>query len=122
MLPPVALMAVCLAGLDPALSRASQAEVILVVTCAIRDNAERKVWQRLRALDKIKRQARSQAGRYVQIGVLGCMAGGCCRVRLGVSPSPPTHPPHPEHTRARARPSSPPSSALTSHGCARWSL
>ena len=55
----------------------------MVVTCAIRDNAERKVWQRLRELDKIKQRARANAGRYVQIGVLGCMAGTFVLMQLG---------------------------------------
>eukprot|EP00053_Salpingoeca_punica_P007787 m.70887 g.70887 ORF g.70887 m.70887 type:complete len:620 (+) comp14328_c0_seq1:62-1921(+) len=50
-----------------------KADVILAVTCAIRDNAERKVWQRLDLFRNMKRAARRE-GRSLQIGVLGCMA------------------------------------------------
>lgn len=47
-----------------------EAEVILLNTCAIRENAEQKVWQRLDVLKK--RKTEKQPG--LMIGVLGCMA------------------------------------------------
>lgn len=46
-----------------------QADVILVNTCAVRENAETRVFARLRELAKHKR-----ARPAVRIGVLGCMA------------------------------------------------
>lgn len=45
-----------------------QADVILIMTCSIREGAENKIWHRLRQLKGIKRE------RFLQIGVLGCMA------------------------------------------------
>eukprot|EP00048_Salpingoeca_helianthica_P009591 m.137557 g.137557 ORF g.137557 m.137557 type:complete len:577 (-) comp14901_c0_seq5:132-1862(-) len=51
------------------------ADVVLVVTCAIRDNAERKVWQRLDLFRLLKRRRAKLTDRPpLQIGVLGCMA------------------------------------------------
>lgn len=47
------------------------ADIIFVNTCAIRDNAERKVWDRLNHFKNMKR-ANKQSKRVV--GVLGCMA------------------------------------------------
>ena len=52
----------------------TKADVVFAVTCAIRENAERKVWQRLDLFRKMKRTTR----KHMQIGVLGCMAGVCC--------------------------------------------
>ena len=46
---------------------------MLLVTCAIRENAESRIWNRLRELAARKRQLRKT--RSLQIGVLGCMAG-----------------------------------------------
>lgn len=46
-----------------------EAELILLNTCAIRDNAEQKVRNRLKVLSKLKTN-----GLNVKIGVLGCMA------------------------------------------------
>lgn len=51
-------------------SQASSADLILVNTCAIRDNAEVRVRQRLQDYKKIK----SKSNKPVLIGVLGCMA------------------------------------------------
>ena len=46
------------------------ANVILLNTCAIRDKAEERVWQRLRALQHL----RTRGAKRPVIGVLGCMA------------------------------------------------
>lgn len=62
-------------SLRPALTR--QADVILAVTCAIRENAERKVWARLDLFRQMKLRRSLQVERPpLQVGVLGCMAGG----------------------------------------------
>ncbi|PON99551.1 Methylthiotransferase [Trema orientale] len=57
------------------------AEVIFINTCAIRDNAEQKVWQRLNYFWFLKRHwksnvatGRSQSVRPPKVVVLGCMA------------------------------------------------
>lgn len=56
------------------------AQVILVNTCAVRENAEQKVWQRLtefRTLKKARAAANKASGRadpLPLVGVLGCMA------------------------------------------------
>jgi tRNA-2-methylthio-N6-dimethylallyladenosine synthase len=46
-----------------------EADLILVNTCSIRDNAEQRVWSRLRELRKIKKKEKP-----VSVGVIGCMA------------------------------------------------
>lgn len=51
-------------------TQAGSADLILVNTCAIRDNAEIRVRQRLQDYKKIK----SKSDKPVLIGVLGCMA------------------------------------------------
>lgn len=45
------------------------ADIILINTCSIRDNAEQRIWSRLRELRSFKRRKRS-----LIIGVIGCMA------------------------------------------------
>ncbi len=47
----------------------SEADVILINTCSIRDNAEQRIWARLREL---KAQKRKKQG--LLVGVIGCMA------------------------------------------------
>jgi tRNA-2-methylthio-N6-dimethylallyladenosine synthase len=46
------------------------ADVIFVNTCSIRDNAEQKVWNRLKEF----RAMREETDRSITVGVLGCMA------------------------------------------------
>ncbi len=55
-------------GMKP-VQDAESADIILLNTCSIRDNAERKVWERLKSLRGLKRR---QSDRI--LGVLGCMA------------------------------------------------
>lgn len=50
------------------------ANVILVNTCAIRDNAESKVWQRLGYFKNYKRKRQLARLSQPLVGVLGCMA------------------------------------------------
>ena len=47
----------------------NEADLVLVNTCSIRDNAEQKVRNRLKDFRKLKEQKRS-----VSVGVIGCMA------------------------------------------------
>ncbi len=46
------------------------ASVVFINTCSIRDNAERKVWNRLHDFRKMKRQRNGD----MVVGILGCMA------------------------------------------------
>jgi len=65
-------------------SSSDDADVILLNTCAIRDHAESKIWQRLGYFKNMKaarrREAKAQAGtssirkKSPVVGVLGCMA------------------------------------------------
>ena len=57
--------------------RWEDADIVLLNTCSIRDNAEQKVEARLRELKARSTQSRSsvvQRGDKVTIGVIGCMA------------------------------------------------
>ena len=56
-------------GLNP-VQEPDHADVIFINTCSIRDNAEAKVWNRLKEF----RAMRNQAEREITVGVLGCMA------------------------------------------------
>lgn len=47
----------------------AQADLVLLNTCSIRENAEQKIWNRLRALKSLKRK-----NPRLMIGVIGCMA------------------------------------------------
>lgn len=51
-------------------STIEDADVVLLMTCAIRENAEKKIWNRLEALRAFEKSKR----RPITIGVLGCMA------------------------------------------------
>lgn len=46
------------------------AQIIFINTCSIRDNAERKVWDRLKYFRSLKRKNKGN----LTVGVLGCMA------------------------------------------------
>lgn len=56
-------------GLKPT-EAPENADVIFVNTCSIRDNAERKVWDRLKYFRSVKRNANPN----MVVGLLGCMA------------------------------------------------
>lgn len=69
------------AGYNEVVDVPESAEVIFINTCAIRDNAEQKVWQRLNYFWFLKRHwksnvviGRSQSLRPPKVVVLGCMA------------------------------------------------
>jgi tRNA A37 methylthiotransferase MiaB len=68
-------------GYDKIVPDPESAEIIFINTCAIRDNAEQKVWQRLNYFWFLKRQrktnvaeGRSKSLCPPKIAVLGCMA------------------------------------------------
>lgn len=51
------------------------ADLILTNTCAIRENAESKIWQRLKYFSSLRKKAKNSGVRgYPVVGVLGCMA------------------------------------------------
>ncbi|XP_033098301.1 CDK5RAP1-like protein [Anneissia japonica] len=50
-----------------------KADVILLMTCAIRENAETKIWNRLQHFRSLK-ESRRRKDMPVKIGLLGCMA------------------------------------------------
>ncbi|KAG7478072.1 hypothetical protein MATL_G00076520 [Megalops atlanticus] len=54
-------------------SEPSQADVILLVTCSIREKAEQTIWNRLKHLTALKMR-RSKVNAPLKIGILGCMA------------------------------------------------
>ncbi|KAL3629073.1 hypothetical protein CASFOL_027134 [Castilleja foliolosa] len=69
------------AGYSEVVEAPESAEIIFINTCAIRDNAEQKVWQRLNYFWFLKRQwksniatGRSQSLHPPKVVVLGCMA------------------------------------------------
>lgn len=54
---------------------ADAADVVLLNTCAVRDNAEAKIWNRLESLRQVKAKLlRLQHKKVQTVGVLGCMA------------------------------------------------
>ncbi|GMF34138.1 unnamed protein product [Phytophthora lilii] len=54
---------------------ADAADVVLLNTCAVRDNAEAKIWNRLESLRQVKAKLLRKKQKEVQtVGVLGCMA------------------------------------------------
>jgi len=55
-------------GMTPVQS-AEEADIIFVNTCSIRENAETRVWNRLKEFRAIKREKK-----HLTVGVMGCMA------------------------------------------------
>ncbi|XP_017296633.1 CDK5 regulatory subunit-associated protein 1 [Kryptolebias marmoratus] len=51
----------------------SEADVVLLVTCSIREKAEQTIWNRLQQLTAMKKK-RLATNSSIKIGVLGCMA------------------------------------------------
>lgn len=52
-----------------------EADIVLIVTCAIRESAESKIWNRLTYLNSIRTKRNKQKNKpKMKIGVLGCMA------------------------------------------------
>ncbi|XP_062712997.1 CDK5RAP1-like protein [Aedes albopictus] len=49
------------------------ADVVLLMTCAIRDGAESTIWNRLRHI-RLMKGKRDEVNKPLQIGILGCMA------------------------------------------------
>jgi tRNA-2-methylthio-N6-dimethylallyladenosine synthase len=56
------------AGYNPVMD-INEAELILINTCSIRDNAEQRIWGRLKAISHLKKKNKD-----LKIGVIGCMA------------------------------------------------
>lgn len=54
----------------------NDADVVLIITCAIREGAENKIWNRLSYLNGIRKQRRNREPTrpHMKIGILGCMA------------------------------------------------
>lgn len=46
-----------------------EADVIIINTCSVRDNAEQKIWHRLDYIKGLKRR-----NKFLKVGVIGCMA------------------------------------------------
>ncbi|XP_077107747.1 mitochondrial tRNA methylthiotransferase CDK5RAP1 isoform X3 [Ranitomeya variabilis] len=55
------------------MNSATEADVILLVTCSIREKAEQTIWHRLKQLGSMKRKRCKSQG-PLRIGLLGCMA------------------------------------------------
>ena len=51
----------------------TEADVWLIITCAIRDGAEEKIWKKLRNISR-KKVATGPFRKTLKVGVLGCMA------------------------------------------------
>ena len=47
----------------------AEADVILINTCSVRDNAEQRIWGRLSEMRRLKKQKPS-----LVVGIVGCMA------------------------------------------------
>ncbi|KAG7278624.1 hypothetical protein CRUP_031919 [Coryphaenoides rupestris] len=52
----------------------NEADVVLLVTCSIRDKAEQTIWNRLQMLTAMKRKRLKAWHTPMKIGILGCMA------------------------------------------------
>lgn len=52
-----------------------EADIVLINTCAIRENAEKKIWNRLEDIKGLKKSQKYSFGKKrIITGVLGCMA------------------------------------------------
>jgi len=56
------------AGYEPS-DNINDAGLILINTCSIRDNAEQRIWRRLKAISHLKKRKND-----LKIGIIGCMA------------------------------------------------
>lgn len=60
-----------------------EADIILMVTCSIRDNAEMKIWNRLWELSKLKRKRTiAENGARPRVGLLGKSIPEYCKIAL----------------------------------------
>ena len=50
-------------------TKISEADIIIINTCSVRDNAEQKIWHRLDFLKGFKKR-----NKHVKVGIIGCMA------------------------------------------------
>lgn len=51
----------------------TEADIVLILTCAIREGAEGKIWERLRILRSLRRKGKTKKG--LKIGLLGKVIG-----------------------------------------------
>ena len=51
----------------------TEADIWLIVTCAIRDSAESKIWKKLKNISE-KKEGNGPLRKTLKVGVLGCMA------------------------------------------------
>lgn len=51
-----------------------EADVVLIMTCAIREGAESKIWGRLEYLRGINKSRKAYFNSSFKVGILGCMA------------------------------------------------
>lgn len=47
------------------------ADIVLLITCSIRDNAEQKVWNKLESLNGLRNKRKRTLGINTKIGLLG---------------------------------------------------
>lgn len=52
----------------------NEADVVLIMTCAIREGAEGKIWSKIKHLKALKKLRQADRHGPLQIGILGCMA------------------------------------------------
>lgn len=64
----VVISILCEAGFE-SVENIKDAGLILINTCSIRDNAEQRIWSRLKAISHLKKQKNN-----LKIGIIGCMA------------------------------------------------
>jgi tRNA-2-methylthio-N6-dimethylallyladenosine synthase len=51
------------------ISTAENADIVIINTCSVRDNAEKKIWNRLDYYKGLKRR-----NKHLKVGIIGCMA------------------------------------------------